>query len=274
MKQKILIGLTVGLLAACGQNDNGETIATVGDKEITSNEFKHYLQFKRVPQQDEKKVEAMLDDYLQREALAQLVQESDYIDQGLAMMEVNEFRKQMLISRYFENYLKDKVSEAALLNYYSSNADQFQTERVHVAHILLRTNPAMTEKERQVLLTKAQEAYSKLQASEEFETIVTNYSEDTISAKNAGDLGWIKKGAIDPVFSKKIFAMQAGDISEPFLTTFGYHIVKLIEGPQVEKAPFEKVKGDIRYQLRQQTKEAEMRRLLGASQIEKVKTDG
>lgn len=259
-------------LFGCGkvEDDSSKMIAKVGNEKVTEQRFSDYLKFKRVPEQDEKKVQSLLDDYLEREALSQQALDSTYIDKRLADIEVDEFRKQMLISRYFESFLKDVVSEEAIQNYYNSNPEQFQTERVRVAHVLIRTNRSMSEAERQALLTKALEAHSKITSNMTFEEAVAAYSDDNISAKNGGDLGWIRKGAIDPVFSDKVFGMKIGEVSEPFVTSFGYHIVKVLEGPQTVKTPFEKVKGDIRYQLRQQAKQAEMDRMLGQLKIEKV----
>jgi peptidyl-prolyl cis-trans isomerase C len=57
--------------------------------------------------------------------------------------------------------------------------------------------------------------------------------------------------------------MEPNQISEPFETAFGFHVVKLLEGPVVVKKPFEAVSGDIRYRLRNQAKDAELKRLLG-----------
>ena len=84
-----------------------------------------------------------------------------------------------------------------------------------------------------------------------------------------GDLGWIKEGSIDEKFSKTVLALKEGDVSEPFETPFGFHVVTLIEAPQVVKQPLKAVAGDIRYQLRNQAKKAEMDRLLAEVKIEK-----
>ena len=264
---KILFPVFFAVITAC--DGGGKTIANVGSKSIKQQEFNAYLKFNRVPVQDEKRVERMLEDYLQREAISQQAMESDFIDPDLVKVEIEEFRKEMLIGRYFENFLKDKVNDEAVRNYYNSNQDQFNVEKVRVSHILIRTNKSMSDIERQALLTKAREAHSKVTSGSEFEKIVEQYSEDKVSAKKGGDIGWIKKGAIDPVFSEKVFSMKKGDITEPFATTFGFHIVKLMDEPQVIKAPFEKVKGNIRYQLRQQAKQAEVERMLNSVEIKR-----
>lgn len=266
----ILLSTLVLALTACDSDVfEGETIAKVGSESVTKDEFNNYLKFKRIPEQDKGRVDRMLEDYLQRKAISQQVTESKFIDAKLAEIEVEEFRKEMLIGRYFENYLKDKVNEEAVRNYYNSNPEQFNAQQVKVSHILIRTNKAMSEAERQALLSKAQEAHAKATSGKTFEEVVTAYSEDKVSAKKGGDLGWIKKGSIDPAFSTKVFAMKKGDISEPFATAFGYHIVKMTDGPQELKSSFEKVKGNIRFQLRQQAKQAEKERMLKAVEIKR-----
>ena len=155
----------------------------------------------------------------------------------------------------------------SIQNYYSTNKDQYTDTKVHVAHVLFRLKKGMTETERKVRLTTATEAWSKLKAGDDFEKIADDYSEDRISAKKGGDLGWLKKGSIDPKFSKRIFEMKSNEISEPFETSFGYHIVKIITEPKTVTKPFDAVKGDIRYLLRQQVKQAELDKLKAKIEI-------
>lgn len=255
----LLIAILAVLLTACG--DDGKKLATVGDKTITSNQFDAFMKFKRVPAQDDTKRKAILAQYLEREQLAQAIENTNVLDDKLIAAELNEFRKEMLISRYFEKFLQDKVTDQAVQNYYAAHAANYEERKVHVAHILLRTNRTMSEPERKAKLTTAQEAYSKISAGEPFEKIAQSYSEDKISANKGGELGWLKEGAIDKRFSEKVFSMKPGEVSEPLETAFGFHVIKLIEGPTVVKKPFEAVRGDVRYQLRNEAKSAELKRL-------------
>lgn len=261
----ILTSLALVVMGGCG--DKGEKIADVNGKTITKQQFDAYLKFKHITAKDDKKRDALLNQYLEREALAAVIEKSKLLDKAMIEAELNEFKKQMLISRYFDKYLKEKVSDVAVKNYYASNAAKYQERKVHVAHILIRTNRKMGEAERKAKLTTAQEAYSKIKSGESFEKVAKEYSEDAISAKKGGDLGWLKEGSIDKKFSDTVFNMKPGDISEPFETPFGFHIVKLIEGPTVTQRPFDAVKGDIRYQLRNQAKAAELKRLTSEAKI-------
>ena len=262
---KTVIIVSIGItLAAC---DRDPKLAEVNGKNISESEFEAYLKFKRVPEKDLKRREALTKQYLEREAMSAVIVDSDVLDKKLIEAELNEFRKEMLISRYFQKFLADKVTDEAVKNYYNSHANEYESRKVNVAHILFRTNRNMGEAERKAKLTTAQEAYSKIKSGKKFEDIAKAYSEDKISGKKGGNLGWIREGAIDKKFSETTFAMKKGDISEPFETSFGYHIVKLIDGPAVVKQPFEAVKGDIRYQLRNKAKQAEIERMRKEAKI-------
>jgi peptidyl-prolyl cis-trans isomerase C len=247
----------------------GKAIATVNGKKIGEEEFNKFLQFKRVPVGDEARKTRMLEQYLEREALAEMIEKQNLLDNDLIQTELQEFKKEMLISRYFEKYLSEQVTDQAVSNYYNTKASEYEQKKAHVAHILIRLNKKMSEQERQAKLTTAQEAYSKVRTGEDFATIAETYSEDKISAKKGGDLGWVKEGTIDKRFSQTVFGMKVDEVTEPFETPFGFHIVKLIEPPQVVKQPLEAVAGNIRYQLRNQAKKAEMERLLKDVTIEK-----
>lgn len=263
-RNTVLVAALGVLLTACS---GGDKIASVDGRDVYKEEFLAYLEFKRIPLTDEKRVQRALQDYLEREALAEAILDQEVLSEAAVEAEVNEFKKQMLIARYFEKHLKDKVTDASIENYYSSNTERYQNEQVKVAHILLRVPSQASETERQAILTEAHEIYSQLQTGIEFSEIAKTRSQDALSATKGGELGWIKKGAIDPLFSKIAFELKQGEISEPIQTPFGFHIIKQLEPLRVHSQPLELVKGDIRYQLRQQVKTAELDRLVKETDI-------
>lgn len=275
IKESVAAGMMVLLCAglfffACSRQESPAILAEVGERPITQAQFDAYLKVKRIKAETPEKRSRIIDEYLQREALADAVEKSGLLDKALVAAEINEFRKQMLISRYFEKFLNTAVTDQAVQNYYNTHPEEFEEKKVHVAHILIRVNPKMSEAQRQAKLTLAHEARSKAQAGEDFGAIAEAYSEDRLSAKKGGDLGWIREGSIDPVFSRQVFSMKPGDISQPFETPFGFHVVKMLEGPRIIRKPFEAVAGNIRYRLRNQAKAAEIKRLMEQITIKKV----
>src|SRR3989338_387370 len=267
--QRLALATALVAVFLTGCDSASDSIAEVNVQAVSQARFDAYLNFKRVPTQNGELVQRELDDYLEREGLAGQIEAQKLLPAEQLDAEVPKFGKQMLISRYFETFLRERVTDEAVRNFYATNPDQFQARKAQVAHILLRTNPGMSEAERQALLTKAQEVYSRANSNEDFAALAKEYSEDQLSAQQGGSLGWLQEGAIDPAFSTKVFAMKAGELSEPLVTPFGFHVIKLLEGPQVIKQPFEAVSGDIRYRLRQEAKQAELERLKQAAKIEK-----
>lgn len=248
----VLITITLGLLTACNQNSPSSD----------QQSFEAFLKTKRISLEDTVRVERIRAEYDRRAALATAIYNSDKLDKALIDAELEEFRKELLISRYFEQYLNEAVTDQGIQNFYSQNVDQYKSRKVKAAHILFRTNARMSEPERQVVFTKASEAYSRLQTGEDFALIAKELSEDKVSGEKGGDLGWLNEGAVSGAFSSKVFSMNAGEVSEPFLTDFGFHIVRVEEAPQDVTKPLSALKGDIRYQLRNQSKQAETKRLL------------
>ncbi|HMI94814.1 MAG TPA: peptidylprolyl isomerase [Polyangiales bacterium] len=271
MKPKSTFTFAVALLAlaSCGQSKQEAVVATVGGRAITAQQFSTYLKLKHIPENDTMRRARALDDYLEREALADAVAQQNALDKPEITAEMREYEKELLISRYFDKVLQDKAGDQAIVNYYNANAAKYEEKRVHVAHILFRTNPKMSAEERKARLTAAQEAYSKLQTGADFATVASEMSEDKVSGSKGGDLGWLRDGSVDPRFSQQVFSLKKGALSQPFETSFGYHIVKVIEPAQSVKRPLDAVRGDIRYQLRAEAKQAEMKKLQGAVKVER-----
>lgn len=254
----------VALLTACTDSDR---IASVDGRDITAEEFLAFLEHKRIPADNTRQMERALEDYLRREALTEAIAATDALDQRAIEAEVNEFRKQLVISRYFQNHLRDSVDDAAIANYYAGNAQDYRTERARLAHILVRVDEDMSEQEREAALTTITEARSRIGRGEDFAEVAGEMSEDHNSADDGGDLGWMKKGAVDAAFSQAAFELDPGEVSEIVTTPFGFHLIKLLDGPETVTQPLEAVRGDIRHQLRQQAREAESRRLLESIRV-------
>jgi peptidyl-prolyl cis-trans isomerase C len=268
MSKLSIITVCVALVVAAGCSRKSDaTVAEVNGKAVTRAEWDAYVKFKRLSASEAAKASAM-DGYLTRAGLADVIQQEKGLDSQLVQAELEEFRKELLISRYFEKYLADKVTDAAIQSYYDAHAQDYEDHKVHVAHILVRLNPKLSEEERKARLTTAHAAYSQIKAGKDFGAVAAEVSEDNVTAKNAGDLGWLREGSVDPAFSKRAFATAAGEVTEPFETPFGFHILKVLEAPQTIRKPLQAVRGDIRYQLRAQAKQAEMDRLLAKTEIE------
>jgi len=251
--------LLLAPLAGCSDDDR--VLAKIGGKEVKQSEFDAYLTLKRIPRTEEKRRDAAFEEYTKRRALAQAIQAEGKLDQAVLDAEVEEYKKELLISRYLEKFLDDTVTDEAVQQNYSGAAAKYEEKKVHVAHILVRTDKRMNEEQRKAKLTTVQEIYSKLGSGGNFEELARQYSEDKISGSRGGDLGWIKDGTIDARFSERAFGTKAGAYTEPFETPFGFHILRVIEETKTIRRPLGAVAGEIRYRLRNEAKTKELARL-------------
>jgi peptidyl-prolyl cis-trans isomerase D len=78
-------------------------------------------------------------------------------------------------------------------------------------------------------LEEARQIGEELQAGADFAELAREHSRDPASAPQGGDLGWFERGNMAPEFEAAAFALGAGEISEPVLSGYGYHIIKVEE---------------------------------------------
>ncbi|WP_077211099.1 peptidylprolyl isomerase [Bacillus dakarensis] len=94
----------------------------------------------------------------------------------------------------------------------------------------------------------AKEVKSKLDSGSKFEDLATEYSTDTGTAANGGDLGWFGAGAMVPEFEETAYALEINEISEPVQSQFGYHIIQVTD--KKEKKSFEEMKEEIEHDVK------------------------
>lgn len=107
-----------------------------------------------------------------------------------------------------------------------STGERNVVEQVRARHILIRTNPLMTDARAAARLAEMRE---EILAGGDFGQLARRYSEDPNSAINNGELGWIGAGETVPAFDAAISSLDVGEISEPFASEYGWHIVQVLE---------------------------------------------
>tara|TARA_R110001592_G_scaffold363109_2_gene680449 strand:- start:144356 stop:146275 length:1920 start_codon:yes stop_codon:yes gene_type:complete len=115
--------------------------------------------------------------------------------------------------------------------------------KVDASHILIGLSPKPTEEAKKEAFNKIQAIYDRLVSGENFEELATKFSEDKSSAKKGGNLGVFGSGKMVEVFEEETFKLNEGEFCKPFLTDYGYHIVKLNKKIPLES--LEEVKADI-----------------------------
>ena len=120
-------------------------------------------------------------------------------------------------------------------------------EQVSASQILFDTKRHTPEE----ALALARETRAKLLAGADFAATARAISDDPSAKSNGGEIGWFARERTDPAFSQAAFAMKnVGDISEPVLTSFGYHLIRFEGRRAAEVKPFEAVKPQLMAELR------------------------
>jgi peptidyl-prolyl cis-trans isomerase SurA len=97
-------------------------------------------------------------------------------------------------------------------------------QQTKARHILLKTSAIRTNDQAQQQLSAIRQ---RIIDGEDFAVLAKQYSEDIGSGSEGGDLGWSRKGQFVPAFEKTMAAAQLGDISQPFQSQFGWHILQV-----------------------------------------------
>ena len=99
--------------------------------------------------------------------------------------------------------------------------------RWRIAQVLVAISPDATESARLEAQKKAEEVYALLKSGDNFGATANKYSDDKISYLNGGELPEFGTGVYSAAFENEVLKLKTdGDISTPFLTPFGYHIIK------------------------------------------------
>ena len=114
---------------------------------------------------------------------------------------------------------------------------------VNGSHILLRIAQKASDAEQQEAKRRIDSVYAALQAGADFEALAKQVSQDPGSARRGGVLGWFARNQMVKEFEDAAFALQPGEMSKPFLSPYGWHIVLVKERKQFE--PFEYHKDNI-----------------------------
>ncbi|QIW79244.1 peptidylprolyl isomerase [Bacillus tequilensis] len=146
-----------------------------------------------------------------------------------------------LEKQYGKDYLKEQVKyelltqKAAKDNIKVTDADTKEyweglKGKIRASHILVADKKTADEIEK------------KLKKGEKFEDLAKEYSTDTRSASQGGDLGWFAKDGMVADFSKAAFNLKTGEVSDPVKTQYGYHIIKKTE----ERGKYDDMKKELK----------------------------
>jgi peptidyl-prolyl cis-trans isomerase C len=169
-------------------------------------------------------------------------------------MLISEIQRRLAIQQLIEKELVQgvTVSDAETKTYYDANLNAFkQPEQVRASHILIKVNPNADESQKLISRTKIEKVQKKLQEGQDFAALAKEFSEGPSSAKG-GDLGYFGRGQMVKPFEEAAFALGTGGVSGIVETSFGYHLIKLIDKKPEGMMPYEEIKDKLKEYLKEE----------------------
>lgn len=213
--------------------------ANLPDKDILEALIMNKLIGKEVESQGIKARDADIDSYIERiktqgnlsdEALKEALAKQGLTEEVYRQQIGNEIERTMLISREIGS--KVNVTPQEVERYYKEHGGNESSttsdEQVRVRHIFLPLSPGASPDEEKAVLEQMQDIRKKAVGGEDFAALANTYSKGP-GAGQGGDLGFFKKGQMTKEIDEAAFALKAGEISQPFRTNAGVHLIKVEE---------------------------------------------
>ncbi len=137
-----------------------------------------------------------------------------------------QWRFQLLTQKLMEAKVKGNVAvtDQEIKEYYQQTYGDYEegVSEIRIAHILILNNGPDA-------LRKATKIADEAKAGEDFPKLAKEYSQDTMSAQNGGDLGYFKKGDLVESLEFAVKDVQINEIVGPVESPGGYHIIKVLD---------------------------------------------
>jgi peptidyl-prolyl cis-trans isomerase C len=260
----LAVAACVAVSASVGAQETSKVVAKVNGYNITAKEIALAADDLR-PQLEQVPANfrfAFIVEYLiERHLLAQEAVRSKTIETEEYKRRLKYYQAKALRDAYFTDNLATAVTEERVKAAYEKEAAKVTTEkRARARHILLNSEE------------EAQKALDRINKGEKFEEVAKQVSLDG-SRDYGGDLGFFTAAEMVPAFSKAVFAMKKGEMSQPIKTDFGWHIIKLEDVQEGGAQPYEQVKTPIRLVLLRKAVQDKVLELRSAGKIEILDED-
>lgn len=238
--------------------DASTVVARVGEREITLGDLISARQ--ALPAQlqalpPEALFEGLIDQLVNEVLFASAAETAGLDERPDVALRVEATRREILAESYMIDVLEPQLSDEALRARYDEEIARIPAEQeVRARHILVETQE------------EAAAIREELLAGADFAALAAEKSTGP-SGPSGGDLGFFTKDRMVAPFAEAAFALEAGEISEPVQTQFGWHIIKVEERRDVPPPPFDEVADQIRQGMARELAEAEVDKLRETAEI-------
>ncbi|UWR33551.1 peptidylprolyl isomerase [Sulfitobacter sp. W027] len=251
-------------LPVAAQDEPGvdTVVATVNDTEIT---LGHMLVARAtLPQQ----YQQLPDDVLFKGILDQLVQQTALADSFTGelpprvTLSIENETRSLTAGEAIEGVMAEDVSDEELQAAYDAQYKDAEPEQeFNASHILVETKE------------EADAIKSELDGGADFAEVAKEKSTGP-SGPGGGSLGWFGPGMMVPAFEEAVAGMEAGSVSDPVETQFGWHVIKLNETRTAEAPALEDVREELETQVRQTKVQTAIESITEAAEVDRSAAEG
>ncbi|HXY97007.1 MAG TPA: peptidylprolyl isomerase [Steroidobacteraceae bacterium] len=271
LSRLLLLTAAVGALGACQPKasapaDTSPPVATVNGQPISRDLYEFYV--KSVTGKTSADLSAdirgkLLDNLVHGEVIAQQAAKEGLDKSGDTAYILELSRLNVLGQAVGDHYLKDKKpTDAELHAEYDAYVAASPKNEYHARHILVATEPF------------AEKIVQRLGRGEKFEDLAKAESMDP-SKSNGGDLSWIRPESVPPEFMKAVESLKPGEYTKtPVQTTFGWHVVQLVETRPLAPQSFDQRKQRIEQEIERKKFKDYIDDLMRTAQVSKTLDQG
>ena len=236
MKKLFLISCALlSSLLSVAQKENDPVVMTVANEPITRSEFEYNFNKNNTEDVvDKKTVREYADLYAVYKMKVRAALDAK-------MDTISSFQKEF---KHYRNMqirpllVPEVVIEQQCQDYYNGMLEMLGgKDLLRPAHILVLVSQTATPQEQEAKRQLIDSIYNAITQGEPFERLALEKSDDTQSAREGGALPWIGPGNTLQEFEEVAYSLQVGEMSKPFLSSVGYHIIKMLDRKQLE--PFD-----------------------------------
>ena len=214
-----------------------------------------------------KEIESAVEDVKQKNKINQEVLEKALAAEGLTLEAFKkDLERRILRSKLVSSAVKleQKAGEKELIEFFQNNLNHYRVnESYRPAHILFLIPHDATPEQIRGIRKKSQKVLERIKEGADFTKMAMEYSEDTSSRKEGGDLGYFRKGELLPALEKEAIRLQVGEVRGLIRTELGFHILKLLDRKGGEPPPFEEIKEKVQADYYEKELEKAFQQFLG-----------
>ena len=262
-----LVLLAAGaLVVSCGKKEAGgaggdKVLAKVDGTEIKQSDADSAkrvlpIQYQSLP--DNVLMPVIMSQLIDRRVTSLAAEKAGLDKDPKVKQDIAQSREDVLQSAYLRQEASKAITDAAVRDAYQQQVAAFapQTE-IRARHILMQDEAGIRLAEQRIV------------DGESFAAVASEMSGDS-SAEHGGDLGYFTRDKMVKEFADVAFTLQPGQMSQPFRSQFGWHIVKVEDRRQTQPPTFEQVQGVIRAQMSEQVMRDKAVELRQQAKIERL----